>query len=253
MQPKEQKPVYRINHCYTSYGSLMALSIEVERRGILEPIREQVHIKQKVIRDMPVKKLTDVLIAILAGARGVVETNKRVRPEKALQLAFGRHRCAEQSVISDTLNACSCVNVAQMQEAMQDIYQSHSQGYHHDYEVVVDLLYDGKTQLPRALRELVVTAAAILDLDATRGQRTIVRIDGHGGSLDDVNWLLGQGYHVHTKEYSTKSARKLAESVITWYDDEKGSGRQFGYVTQEVTEYVDIVHRIAVRTRKKNG
>ena len=301
MQPKEQKPVYRINRCYTSYGSLVALGIEVERRGILEPIREQVHIKQKVIQDTPVKKLTDALIAILAGARGLVETNKRVRPEKALQLAFGRHRCAEQSVISDTLNACSNVNVTQMQEALREIYQTHSQGYHHDYdvdwqlldvdmtgqpcgkkaefaskgyfanqrnrrgrqlgrvlaswydEVVVDLLYDGKTQLPRALKELVITAAATLDLDATKRQRTIIRIDGHGGSLDDVNWLLGQRYHVHTKEYSTKRARKLAESVVTWYDDEKGSGRQFGYVTQEATEYVDIVHRIAVRTRKKNG
>lgn len=301
MRPMEQKPVYKIERRYTSYGSLVALGIEVERRKILEPIREKVRIKQKVIRDTPVNKLTDALIAILAGAKGLVETNKRVRPEKALQLAFGRRRCAEQSVISDTLNVCSNVNVSQMQEAMREIYRSHSQGYGHDYdvdwqlldvdmtgqpcgkraefaskgyfakqrnrrgrqlgrvlatwydEVVVDLLYDGKTQLPGALQELVEAAATVLDLDENKRQRTIIRVDGHGGSLEDVNWLLAQGYHVHAKEYSARKARKLAESVVTWYDDEKIVGRQFGVVTQEATEYTDIVHRIAVRTRKKNG
>ena len=81
-------------------------------------------IKQKVIRDTPFDKLTDVLISILSGASGLVEVNKRVRPEKALQMAFGRRRCAEQSVISDTLNACTEVNVKQMQEAMTTIYQN---------------------------------------------------------------------------------------------------------------------------------
>lgn len=301
MQPTNQQPVYNVQRHYTSYGALVALGVEVERREILRPIREQVHIKQKVIKDTPVEKLTDVLVSILAGAQGIVETNKRVRPEKVLQMAFGRRRCGEQSVISETLNACTIVNVEQMQQAMQEIYQRHSQGYHHDYdadwqlldvdmtgqpcgkkaefasrgyfakqrnrrgrqlgrvlaswydEVVVDRLYEGKTQLPRALQELVSAAAATMDLDAVKQRRTIVRVDGHGGSLDDVNWLLAQGYHIHTKEYSTKRARQLAESVVDWYHDDKVAGRQFGLVTKEAPEYIDIIHRIAVRTRKKNG
>lgn len=301
MQPTNQQPVYNVQRHYTSYGALVALGVEVERREILRPIREQVHIKQKVIKDTPVEKLTDVLVSILAGAQGIVETNKRVRSEKVLQMAFGRRRCGEQSVISETLNACTIVNVEQMQQAMQEIYQRHSQGYHHDYdadwqlldvdmtgqpcgkkaefasrgyfakqrnrrgrqlgrvlaswydEVVVDRLYEGKTQLPRALQELVSAAAATMDLDAVKQRRTIVRVDGHGGSLDDVNWLLAQGYHIHTKEYSAKRARQLAESVVDWYDDDKVAGRQFGLVTQGAPEYIDIIHRIAVRTRKKNG
>ena len=302
MQPKNQsQPVYNIDRYYSSYGALIALGIEVEKRKILEPIREKVKIRQKIICDTPFDKLTDVLISILSGAGGLVEVNKRVRPEKALQMAFGRRRCAEQSVISDTLNACSEVNVNQMQQAMTTIYQKHSQGYQHDYnsdmqlididmsgqpcgkkaefaskgyfanqhnqrgrqlgrvlatwydEIVVDRLYDGKTQLPKALQELVSAAAEVLDLDEIKRRRTIVRIDGHGGSLEDINWLLAQGYHVHTKEYSGKRAKKVAETVTTWYEDKEVPGRQFGLVRQNAPEYIDVVQRIAVRTRKKNG
>ncbi len=302
MQPKNQsQPVYNIGRYYSSYGALIALGIEVEKRKILEPIREKVKIQQKNIRDTPFDKLTDVLISILSGAGGLVEVNKRVRPEKALQMAFGRRRCAEQSVISDTLNACTEVNVNQMQQAMTTIYQKHSQGYQHDYnsdmqlididmsgqpcgkkaefaskgyfakqrnrrgrqlgrvlatwydEIVVDRLYDGKTQLPKALQELVSAAAEVLDLDEIKRRRTIVRIDGHGGSLEDINWLLAQGYHVHTKEYSGKRAKKVAETVTTWYEDKEVPGRQFGLVRQNAPEYIDVVQRIAVRTRKKNG
>ncbi len=141
MQPKNQsQPVYNIDRYYSSYGSLVALGIEIERREILEPIREKVTIKQKVIRDTPFAKLTDALIGILSGASGLIEVNKRVRPEKALQMAFGRRRCAEQSVISDTLDACTAVNVKQMQQAMTTIYQGHSQGYQHDYDKDLQLI-----------------------------------------------------------------------------------------------------------------
>jgi hypothetical protein len=78
-------------------------------------------------------------------------------------------------------------------------------------------------------------------------------MDGHGGSQGDVNWALERGYYVHTKEYSTNRARKLAETVVTWHNDPKIPGRQVGWVTAEPAEYVRSVKRIAVRTRKKNG
>ena len=83
MQPKNQsQPVYNIDRYYSSYGALIALGIEVEKRKILEPIREKVKIRQKIICDTPFDKLTDVLISILSGAGGLVEVNKRVRQKK---------------------------------------------------------------------------------------------------------------------------------------------------------------------------
>jgi len=108
--------------------------------GIFKPIEERVKIKQKVIRHTPTQKLLDGLINILAGGRGLVEVNKRVRPDCAVQRAFGRDGCAEQSVISDTIDAADTENVQQMQDAVKEIYQGHSAGYRHDYEQQFQLL-----------------------------------------------------------------------------------------------------------------
>lgn len=286
---------------FTARATLVVIGQKMRLLGIFNPIKERVKIRQKVIHHTPAQKLLDGLINILAGGRGLVEVNKRVRSDCALQRAFGRDGCAEQSVISDTMDAASAENVQQMQDAVAEIYQRHSTGYRHDYEqqfqlldvdmtgqpcgkkaafaskgyfakqrnrrgrqlgrvlatwyeeIVVDRLFDGKTQLPRAFQELVLAAEEVLALKEEKRKRTILQTDGHGGSQGDVNWALGRGYHVHTKEYSGDRARKLAETVEVWHDDPKVPGRQIGWVAVEATEYVRPVKRIAVRTRKKNG
>lgn len=120
-------------------------------------------------------------------------------------------------------------------------------------EVVVDQLYSGTTQLSTALQPLVTAAAQTLRLTAAKRARTIVRVDAGGGSLDDVNWLLEHGYAVHAKEYSSRRAHALAESVTEWVDDPRVPGRQMGWVTTAPSEYVRPVRRMAVRCRKKNG
>src|SRR5437879_11748367 len=65
--------------------------------------------------------------------------------------------------------------------------------------------------------------------------------------------MLSRGYLVHTKDYSGKSATKLAKSVQQWFDDPHIPGRQFGLVTEPALCYVRKVVRIAVRYRKGNG
>jgi len=285
--------------CFTARGTLVAIGPKV--RGIFRPVMEKVQIPQKVVRYIPGEKLLDGLITILAGARGLVEANKRVRPDRGLQLAFGRTGCAEQSVISETFNACTSENVTQMQEAATEIFQQYSAAYRHNYEqslqlldvdmtgmpcgkkaqmatkgyfakqrnrrgrqlgrvaatwyreIVVDRLFDGKTQLPVCFQSLVKEAEEVLELDEAQRQQTVLRVDSHGGSQDDVNWALKRGYLVHVKEYSGNRAVKLAASVQTWYDDPKCPGRQAGWVTTPANEYVRPVQRIAVRTRKRNG
>jgi hypothetical protein len=66
---------------------------------VFGPIHRKVKINQKTVDDTPTEKLYDGLIGILSGAQGVVEVNKLVRSDQGLQQAFGRERCAEQSVI----------------------------------------------------------------------------------------------------------------------------------------------------------
>jgi hypothetical protein len=100
---------------------------------VFGPIRKLVRIGQKTVKHTPHDKLYDAFIAMLAGAHGLVEINSRLRADAALQEAFGRSSCAEQSVVQETLDACTSENVTQMEQAMESIYHQHSQGYRHDY------------------------------------------------------------------------------------------------------------------------
>ena len=123
-----------------------------------------------------------------------------------------------------------------------------------DYdEIIVDRLFPGTTQLHAALQPLVLVAEGALELDETKRQRTVLRLDGGGGSLADVNWALQRHYAVHGKDCSTERAERLAESVTAWVDDPRTPGRQVGWVTVPPTEYARPVRRVAVRCPRKDG
>lgn len=132
----------------TPRATLVALGLKVHQLDLFGPIREQVHIKQKTVRYSPTDKLYDAWIAILAGAHGLVEVNTRLRSDPALQAAFGRSACAEQSVIQDTLDACDATTVAQMEQALTAIFRRHSQAARHAYTQQVQVLDIDITGLP---------------------------------------------------------------------------------------------------------
>ena len=290
----------------TAHASLAALGVHLRHLDLFGPIREGVHIAQKTVRYTPADKLYDAFIVVLAGAHGLVEINGRLRPDAALQNAFGRDSCAEQSVVQDTLDASTDDTVNQLETALDAIYRQHSQGYRHDYaqdwqildvdmsgmpcgkkaalatsgyfakqrnrrgrqlgrvlathyhEIVVDRLFDGKTQLIRALLPLVVAAEKTLELDAAKRHRTLIRIDAGGGSVADSNWLLCRGYHVLAKDYSTKRAALLAAQVTDWIVDPRDPERQVGLVPvpaddYQAGHYQRAITRVAVRCRLANG
>src|SRR5436853_6436689 len=110
---------------FTGSASLAALGLKRRERKLFEPIEQNVQIAQKTVKDRPSDKLYDAWISILAGAHGLVEINTRLRADVGLQRAFGRSRCAEQSVVQDTLNACTPENVEQMEKAMHLIHRQH--------------------------------------------------------------------------------------------------------------------------------
>jgi hypothetical protein len=118
---------------FTPAASLAALGVVLEQRKVFEPIRVHVQIEQKTVKHTPLDKLYDSFITLLAGAHGLVEINTLLRTDHALQRALGRKRCAEQSVVQQTLDACTPRQVAQMEQAMEEIYRTHSRGFRHDY------------------------------------------------------------------------------------------------------------------------
>lgn len=138
---------------YTSCASLAALGVKLHEMDVFAPIRRRLRIAQKTVKDGPIDKVYDGWIAMLAGAHGLVEINTRLRADPALQAAFGRSRCAEQSVVQQTLDACTPENVQQMQEALDEIMREHSQSYRHDFRrgyLILDVDLSGMPCGPKA-------------------------------------------------------------------------------------------------------
>ena len=286
---------------FSARASLATLGLKLRCLGLFTPIHETVKISQKTVKHRPTQKLYDAFITLLAGAQGLVEINSRLRSDPALQRAFGRTRCAEQSVVQETLDRCTTENVAQLEQAVATIIRRHGQAAHHNFtqgwllldgdmtglpcgpkaacatkgyfakqpnrhgrqlgrvvatdydEIIVDRLFPGTAQLHAAFPQLVLAAEAALELDEPKRRRTILRLDGGGGSRTDVNWALWRGYAVHCKDCSTQRAAKLAASVTAWVDDPRNPGRQVGWVTEPTRAYVRPVRRIAVRCPTKAG
>ncbi len=285
----------------TPRASLAVLGVHLRALDLFGPIRDRVHVPQKTVHYTPAEKLYDCFIGILAGAKGIADINRVLRADPALQRAFGRRACAEQSTLQDTLNACTPETVAEMEAATDQVFRQHSRAARHDFaqsyllldadltgnpcgpkaacatrgyfagqknrrgrqvgrvlaspyqEIVVDRLFPGNTALTGALEPLVLAAERTLALTETKRARTTVRVDGGGGSVDALNWLLTRGYAVIAKDYSPRRACQLAQSVRVWYPDPKEPGREVGWVTEPATAYVRPVRRLAVRYRKPNG
>jgi hypothetical protein len=51
-------------------------------------------------------------------------------------------------VVQETLDACTSENVEQLHHALDEIYRSHSQGFHHDYQADWQLLDIDMSGLP---------------------------------------------------------------------------------------------------------
>jgi hypothetical protein len=158
------------NH-FSPAASLAAVGAKLKQLNLFGPIRAQVQIKQKTIKHTPIDKLFDAFISLLAGARGLVEINTGLRADPGLQRAFGRQSCAEQSVVQETLNACTAENVEQLQHALGEIYRSHSQGFQHDYQASFQLLDVDMSGLPCGPKAAFATRGYFAGLYHRRGRQ----------------------------------------------------------------------------------
>lgn len=99
----------------TGRASLCALGEYLRRRCFFAPLQEQVKIAQKAVKYRPIDKLLDGLLGILCGAKTIAQSHVTIKVDPAVQRAFGRKGCAEQSTIARTLHACTAENVAQLE------------------------------------------------------------------------------------------------------------------------------------------
>lgn len=116
----------------TGYGPLCALGHFLTQKQVLRPL-EQVRLPQKTVKHSPTQKLLDALVGILAGCHALYQLNVKVRPDRPLQQAFARERCADQSTVSDTLNTFTAGTVAQLRRAVETIQRQQGRAFTHDY------------------------------------------------------------------------------------------------------------------------
>lgn len=185
---------------FTGAASLAIVGMKLRELDLLAPVRELVQIEQKTMKDTPFDKLQDALISILAGASGLVEINTRLRSDPTLQAAFGRSRCAEQSVVQETLSACSASNVTQMEQALERIYQRHSQGYRHDYRRAFQILDVDLTGLPCGSKAALATKGYFAHQHNRRGRQ--------------MGRILATGYAEVVGDRLFEGRTKLSEALV---------------------------------------
>jgi len=110
----------------TNHASLCALATVIKDKNMLGPIHNKVNIKQKKILYSPTDKLVFLTLGIMSGIQSVYDINYKIRIDKALLKAFGYEKCADQSVIQETLNAVSQENIQQMESATDEIFKQNN-------------------------------------------------------------------------------------------------------------------------------
>jgi Transposase DDE domain group 1 len=119
---------------HTGRASLCALGEYLRRRCFFAPLREQVTIAQKTVRYRPIDKILDALVGILCGAKTIAQSNVTIRTDPAVQRAFGRTGCAEQSTIARTLRACTTDTVAQLERVSWYYLKRYGATPHHRFD-----------------------------------------------------------------------------------------------------------------------
>ena len=117
----------------TGRASLCALGEYLRRHCFFAPLREQVHIPQKTVRYRPIEKILEGLLGILCGAKTIAQSNGTIRLDPAVQRAFGRTGCAEQSTIARTLRASTAETVDQLTRVSWYYLKRYGQTPHHRF------------------------------------------------------------------------------------------------------------------------
>jgi hypothetical protein len=117
----------------TSRASLCALGEYLRRHCFFAPLREQVQLSQKTVRYRPIEKVLDGLLGILCGAKTIAQSNLTIRLDPAVQRAFGRTGCAEQSTIARTLQASTAATVDQLSRVSWYYLKRYGQTPHHRF------------------------------------------------------------------------------------------------------------------------
>jgi len=123
----KEKQDQDVDYITTSHVPLCALGEVIKEKQIFSEIHHQVDIPQKSLDYRPTDKLVFATLGFIAGAESVYDINQTLRPNKPLLTAFGYEKCADQSVIQQTINAVTDENINQLEQAVNEIFKENNQ------------------------------------------------------------------------------------------------------------------------------
>ncbi|MHC4792453.1 MAG: transposase [Planctomycetota bacterium] len=154
MAKKKRKGQGRFSRKQTQqsqHASLASLAPVIEAKGIFDPIHLQVQIPQKTVLYRPSDKLVFLTLGMICGSETVSDINHTLRVDKPLIQAFGYNTCADQSVIQETLSACTEENVVQLEAGIETLFEQHNlsiayikQAFSEQQVITVDLDLSGQ-------------------------------------------------------------------------------------------------------------
>ena len=112
----------------TPQAPLCALGEVLRVREVFQPLHDTVNIGQKTVVYRPTDKLVFVVLGMLSGAETVSEIQTKVRSDRGLLGGFGYQRCADASVIQQTLDASTEATVASLESALAEVRLKQGQG-----------------------------------------------------------------------------------------------------------------------------
>jgi Transposase DDE domain len=159
----------------SAHASLCVLGSYLRRTNFFQPLEQHLQIQQKTLKYTPVQKVEMFLVALLAGAKAVSQTNLTLGVDAALCRAFGLPGCADQSVIAATLNAATPADVTALQAALGDIFQRFSQARRQDLTKALLVLDVDLSPLP-ASRQAEGSERGYMGRCRSKTGRKLVRV-----------------------------------------------------------------------------
>lgn len=125
----------------TQYAPLAVICAHYQQYQTLEPL-QKVQIPMRERDFSPGDKLIQVLLSILAGCETLSQVNTRLKSETGLATLWNGSGWADQSTLSRTLDALTLMNLAELRQSINTIWQADSQLKVHDWRAFLWLDFD---------------------------------------------------------------------------------------------------------------
>jgi hypothetical protein len=137
---------------FTPHGLLVVLGHFAQQIGLVKAFAEQIDLDMQAREHSPQGKLLTAFLSLVAGLSSGRALNETLGGDTAVAHAWGLHRFADQSLVSDLLHTLHPHHVQQLETLYQGLWDRHSRALRHplDVPLVVDLDQVGLVVSPEA-------------------------------------------------------------------------------------------------------